>query len=504
MQTLAATKGDSVRGARRIAAAALGTVLLCGLAAAVLATAAGGRSATSLVTLEVAPRGPGSISTDTPGFDLDAGNDTTPISGPCTNSEGEGECHWGFSRGTAVKLTANPTGDGLNGWSSPDCPGTGSCTVTVNDDVTTIVGQFNPLTLGVRLSSDNVGTVTSNPAGINCSVDSDSGCFHGFKAHTPVQLTVTGGDFKGWNGGCLPANQRTCTIVVDDEKTWAGVTFDGDPPPQLETTIKVLLKVRKLGGGGGTVTATDIDCGAQCTSRLTFGAAVTLTARPDGTSTFGGWGGLCAQTQRTCKFPAGPITQVDVRFGRDTTPPTAPPSLHVSDASRTRVTVSWGVSRDNIGVASYRIYKNDTPVGDATETHFTIAGLACGHRYAIAADAVDAAGNRSPKSTFRAATKLCELAARVAGVGVHRSGSKRTVVVRLRVNRTTTALLALRSHGHKVAGARSKVHRGTNGLRVVVRRSVAAGPYRLRVKVIDPDGGTPRVFSRGILLPKPR
>ena len=504
MQTLTVTKGESVRVARRITPAALAMVLASGLAAAALAAADGGRSATALVTLEVAPRGPGSISTDTPGFDLDAGNDTTPISGPCTNSEGEGECHWGFSRGTAVKLTANPTGDGLNGWSSPDCPGTGSCTITVNDDVTTIVGQFNPLTLGVRLSRDNAGTVTSNPAGINCSVDFDTGCFHGFKANSSVQLTVTGGDFKGWSGGCLPADQRTCTILVDDEKTWAGVTFDGDPPPQLETTINVLLQVRKRGGGAGTVTATDIDCGTQCTRRLTFGATVTLTAQPDGTSTFDGWGGLCAQTQRTCKFPAGPITQVDVRFSRDSAPPTAPPNLHVGDATRTRVAVSWGVSRDNVGVVSYRVYKDDAPVGDVTATHFTIPGLACGHTYTLAADAVDAAGNRSPKSTVRAATKQCRLAARLVGVGVHRSGSKRTVVVRLRVNRMTTAVLALRSHGRKVAGTRHRVRRGTNRLRLLVRPSFASGPYRLGVKVIDPDGGAPRAFSRRILLPKSR
>jgi hypothetical protein len=401
-----------VRGDRRITAAALGTALVFGLAAAVLVAAAGGRSATSLVTLEVAPRGPGSISTATPGFDLDAGNDTTPIGGPCTNSEGEGECHWGFPQGTPVMLTANPTGDGFNGWSTPNCPGTGSCTVTVNDDATTIVGQFNPLTLGVRLSSNDVGTVTSTPAGINCSVDGDDGCFHDFKANTPVQLTVTGGDFKGWNGGCLPADQRTCTIVVDDEKTWAGVTFDGDEPPVLETTINVLLQVTKLGGGGGTVTATDIDCGAQCTRRLTFGTAVTLTAQADGTSTFDGWGGLCAPTQQTCTFPAGPITGVDVKF------------------SHTR------------------------------------------------------------------------FAAGLVGVGVHRSGPKRTVVVRLRVNRTTKALLALKKHGRKVAHSHYEVHPGTNGLRLVIRRSVAAGPCRLVVTVIDPDGSPPQVFSRGIRLPK--
>ena len=403
-----------MRGDRWITAAALGTVLVFGLAAAVLAAAAGGRSATSLVTLEVAPRGPGSISTDTPGFDLGAGNDTTPISGPCTNSEGEGECRWGFPRGTPVELTANPTADGFYGWSSPDCPSTGSCTVTVDEDVTTIVGQFNPLTLGVKLSRDNAGTVTSSPAGIDCSADTDDGCLHGFKGNTRVQLTVSGGDFTRWKGDCFPSDQRTCTIVVDDEKTWAGVTFDGDDGPQLETTINVLLQVKKLGDGGGAVTATGIDCGAQCARRVTFGDTVSLTAQPDGASTFDGWGGLCARTQRTCEFPAGPITRVDVKFGHET------------------------------------------------------------------------------------------LTARVVGVGVHRSGSKRTVVMQLRVNRMTNALLVLRRHGHKVARARYEVHPGRNGLRLAVRRSVAPGPCRLGVTVVDPDGGAPQLFSRAIRLPKLR
>ncbi len=106
-------------------------------------------------------------------------------------------------------------------WSTPDCPGAGPCTIKLDNPVTSIVALFSPLTLGVRLSSSS-GTVTSNPAGITCSVDGDPGCEHGFAANTRVQLTVTGGDFKGWNGPCAPADSRTCTIVVDDQKTWAG------------------------------------------------------------------------------------------------------------------------------------------------------------------------------------------------------------------------------------------------------------------------------------------
>jgi len=487
-----------VRGARRVAAAALLLAVASALAAA-LATGSGGR-ARALVTLQVAPRGPGSVSTSTGGgVDLDNGN--AAISGPCEQNEGEAACHWAFERGTSVTLTAHSTGAGFTSWSTPDCPGTGSCTVSLDDDLTSVVALFDPLTLGVRLSPSADGTVTSDPAGIDCSSDGDDGCEHGFTPNTPVELTVSGGDFKGWNGPCAPANVRTCTIVVDDEKTWAGARFGSDDPPQLATTIDVRFQLRKTGDGGGTVTAANIDCGSQCSSQVGYGKTLTLTAAADASSTFEGWGGVCPPSRLTCTLAVGPITRVKVGFGRDSTPPSPPPELKVTDTSRTSVAIAWGASSDNLGVTGYRVYRDDTQVGDVGTTQFTVADLACGSTYTIAVDASDAAGNRSGKSSLAAATSPCELAARLARVTVRHVRATRTVAVSLSVNRATTVRLAIRKGRRTFASRLFRVHPGANLLRLRVRSGAAPGRVQLRVVVRDPDGAAARVFSRRIRLP---
>lgn len=490
-----------MRGVWWIAAAALGAASAAGLALVPFASG-GSRAPAALVTLDVSPRGPGSISTSTAGgIDLDNGN--AAISQPCEENVGEGLCHWAFPSGTSVTLAANAEGTGFAGWSNPDCPGTAPCTIALDDAVTSIVALFSPLTLGVRLSSSS-GTVTSNPPGITCSVDGDPGCEHGFAANSRVQLTVTGGDFKGWNGPCAPADARTCTIIVDDQKTWAGARFGDDPEPQLATTINVQFQLQKTGNGGGTVTASNIDCGSRCSSQIGYGTSLTLTAKPDGSSAFGGWGGVCAQAQLTCTLAVGPITKVKAVFVHDTTAPSAPSGLKVTGTTSTSVSIAWGASTDNVGVTGYDIYRDGAAAGAADATLFTVPGLACSRSYTLAVDATDAAGNRSQKATVVAATKPCRLASRLAGVAVRRAGTIRRIEIQLRVNRATSAVLALTGAGRKVAGGRFAVRPGTNLLRLRVAAAASAGRYRLTVAVIDPDGGAAQAFSRGVLLPRGR
>jgi hypothetical protein len=67
------------------------------------------------------------------------------------------------------------------------------------------------------------------------------------------------------------------------------------------------LTVAKAGTGGGTVTSAPagIACGATCAASFTTGQGVTLTATPDGASTFGGWTGDadCTDGQVTMTGP---------------------------------------------------------------------------------------------------------------------------------------------------------------------------------------------------------
>lgn len=62
------------------------------------------------------------------------------------------------------------------------------------------------------------------------------------------------------------------------------------------------LAVERQGAGAGSVTSSPagIACGATCSADFDAGTSVTLTATPDGGSTFAGWGGACAGSDLTC------------------------------------------------------------------------------------------------------------------------------------------------------------------------------------------------------------
>jgi hypothetical protein len=63
------------------------------------------------------------------------------------------------------------------------------------------------------------------------------------------------------------------------------------------TRNKRTLKVVKPGKGAGSVTATGISCGADCTEDFNDGTVVSLTATPELGSVFAGWsGGGCSGT----------------------------------------------------------------------------------------------------------------------------------------------------------------------------------------------------------------
>ena len=40
----------------------------------------------------------------------------------------------------------------------------------------------------------------------------------------------------------------------------------------------------------------------------------------------------------------------------------------MTEATRTSVSIAWTASTDNVGVAGYRVYLNDTAAGNPTQT----------------------------------------------------------------------------------------------------------------------------------------
>jgi len=84
----------------------------------------------------------------------------------------------------------------------------------------------------------------------------------------------------------------------------------------------------------------------------------------------------------------------------DTTSPTTPANIQVSNFSSTTISLTWDAASDNVAVTGYRLYKNSNQVAFASTTSqsFTDTGLQPGQIYAYQISAVDAAGNESAKS----------------------------------------------------------------------------------------------------------
>ena len=130
------------------------------------------------------------------------------------------DCSFGYTSGTDVTLTAAAdTGSEFTGWTGAGCSGTGTCTVSM-DQAHSVGAEFTNTsptpttrTLTVVKSGGGSGTVTSDPAGIDCGSDCSAGFPHG----TSVTLTATpasGSTFAGWEGeGC--SGTGPCTVAMD-------------------------------------------------------------------------------------------------------------------------------------------------------------------------------------------------------------------------------------------------------------------------------------------------
>lgn len=91
----------------------------------------------------------------------------------------------------------------------------------------------------------------------------------------------------------------------------------------------------------------------------------------------------------------------------DSGAPTAPVGLVQLDRTQTTMSVRWSPSIDDVGVASYVVFRDGTRVAETPDVTYGMAGLACGTAYTIGVEAVDDAGNVSPRSSAVMSTASC-------------------------------------------------------------------------------------------------
>ena len=181
------------------------------------------------------------------------------------------------------------------------------------------------LSLTVAKAGTGSGTVTSNPAGINCGAT----CSSSYSSGTSIILSAAasvGSTFAGWSGGGC-SGTGTCTVTLNANTT-VTATFN---------VVNYTLTVTKSGMGSGTVSSNPagINCGATCSATFGGGSSITLTATPNTSSKFAGWsGGGCSGTG-TCALTLGASTTVNAKFNPADCKITPPGGKHIFVTSTT-------------------------------------------------------------------------------------------------------------------------------------------------------------------------
>lgn len=272
------------------------------------------------VTATFVPIAPGTLSIA--GFGTGSGSVTSVPDGiACGIDAGvaSGTCSAVFPAGIAVALNATSTGSASFTGYSGACAGTTCITPIVSATTATVGAGFTaavvpanpvipaipvtPVTLNVTSSpiSRGGGTVTSVPAGINCSISDGTAsgvCSVTFPANTGVTLSqVARGTsiLQGWTGDCVG---NPCQIALTQSRV-AEITYRV-PPPGIVT-------VSGIGTGTGAVTSTPsgIACtitvgvtSGICSASFDPGSSVTLLAGGTANASFDGFSGGC--TGGTC------------------------------------------------------------------------------------------------------------------------------------------------------------------------------------------------------------
>lgn len=149
---------------------------------------------------------------------------------------GGAACQVEFDQGTVVTLTAVPSeGSTFVAWSGA-CVGAAECMVRMDRAQSVVatftrVGNAQPTVVPVTVSlqGNGAGTLTSNPAGIDCSAGA---CTANFDRDLSVLITAIPADgsvFAGWTGACTGVGP--CAITTDVARSVTATFNLADPGP---------------------------------------------------------------------------------------------------------------------------------------------------------------------------------------------------------------------------------------------------------------------------------
>lgn len=156
-------------------------------------------------------------------------------------------------------------------------------------------------TLAAQLSGNGAGTVTSNPAGIDCGA---SDCAASFALGTNVKLAASaasGSYFAGWSGACAGTN--SCDLVANEDQFVTATFSPAVTVPKVVSMTQTAAAAAITGAGlvVGTVTqqsSQTVPSGSVISESPTAatsvapGSAVNIVVSGDPSGSSGGGGGI--------------------------------------------------------------------------------------------------------------------------------------------------------------------------------------------------------------------
>jgi hypothetical protein len=237
----------------------------------------------------------------------------------------------------------------------------GSATVTVSSPVSAAATDY-PVIVNVSNAAAQVHT-TSRTA--TYTVMPKSVCIPG----TPL-VSISPNIQSGQRGSTL---YYTISVANKDSGNCSQTTFS------LSRTLPA--------GWTGTV--------SPATLTLLPGASksATLSVTPATTAVAGYYGLTLTVSDGIASTHTSTVNGV-YSVVEDTMPPTAPANFTASAANR-KVNMSWTASYDNVGVAGYKVWRNNIVVGQTTGTAYTDATVTTRQTYTYYVTAFDTTGNSS-------------------------------------------------------------------------------------------------------------
>jgi hypothetical protein len=224
---------------------------------------------------------------------------------------GGSTCSTNIPTNTDITLTATAAaGHALQAWGGACSGSAPTCTMGMSQ-ARQVTASFvaQPTRHKLTVSTSGLGTVSSQPAGIECGRT----CTLELNAGTQVVLTATpaeGQRLESWGGACAGTSGSSCTLTLSEART-ASASFVAQP-------INHALSLTVSGQGAVNSQPMGIGCSGgntgNCSARFPAGTQVVLSAVPAQGQVLQAWGGACSGNAGSCTLGLSEARQVTAQF----------------------------------------------------------------------------------------------------------------------------------------------------------------------------------------------